>query len=97
MNARQALWMRRAELVQRSALLRERLTAHGHAVAPWFQAAEQARHTARWMRDHPWVPLSALALLVLRRPRRWLRWAWKGWGAWLLYMRVRRLWTGQGV
>ncbi|WP_180682483.1 YqjK family protein [Tepidicella baoligensis] len=97
MRQRQALWMRRAELVQRSGLLRERLVAHGRALQPLFQVADQARHTAHWMRAHPWVPLGVVGLLVWRRPRRWWRWAWKGWAAWRLYVRVRRAWQGGRV
>lgn len=94
MNQRQTLWMRRAELVQQSGLLRERLVAHGHALAPLFHAAEQARGAAHWVRVHPWVPFAVVGLLVWRRPRRVLRWMWKGWAAWRLYLRLRRAWEG---
>lgn len=82
MNATQRYWARRAELQQRSAVLRERLAVHAVATQPLFGMAEKMRETGRFIQRHPWLPLVLAVALVLRRPRSALRWAWKGWAVW---------------
>jgi hypothetical protein len=82
MNATQRYWIRRAELQQRSSLLRDRLSTHAVTTQPLFGAVEQVRKAGRWARQHPWVPILLASAVLLRRPRTALRWAWKGWMTW---------------
>ncbi|MCS6811808.1 MAG: YqjK family protein [Tepidimonas sp.] len=84
-SAAARLAVRRAQLLQRSAELRERLAHHGAGLQPAFEAADGMRRAWRWLRAHPWLPALGLALLLARRPRRVLAWgmlAWRGWRAW---------------
>jgi hypothetical protein len=92
MNATQRYWVRRAELQERSALLRDRLMTHAVATQPLFGVVEQAIRAGRWMRQHPWVPVLLGAALVVRRPRSVLRWAWKGWQVWRFFSKGREQW-----
>ena len=96
MNATQRYWVRRAELQQRSAGLRQKLVGHSVALRPLFGVAEQARQTAVFVRPRPWLPALAVGLLFFRQPRRLLRWAWKGWAGWRVLMKWRRLWQQTG-
>jgi len=80
---------RRWQLEQQSAELRNRLATHAQATAPVWLWAERARQGSLWLKEHPWVPLLAGVLLVLRRPRRMLRWGASAWGFWKAIRRVR--------
>ena len=90
MNARrEALWRRRTELVHESMVLRERLAVHGQALTPALLWGDRVRDGVRWLRERPWVPVVAVALLAARRPRKVWRWGTRAWGVW----RTVSLWT----
>ncbi len=94
---RQALWLRRLELVGESSQLRERLAAHSRAVAPILGWADQARAGVQWLKAHPWVPALAGFLLLWRRPRAAWRWGSRLWAAGGLVRRALVLWQALGV
>ena len=86
-------WQRRAELVQRSQGLRERLVLHSRAVAPAFAVADQARRAGRWVKARPWVAGMAVALLVARRAGTAWRWGRRAWAGWRWWQRLKREWA----
>jgi hypothetical protein len=88
-----AYWQHRAELVQRSQVLRERLVHHSRAVAPAFAVAEQARRAGLWVKKRPWVAGLAVALLVARRAGTAFRWGRRVWAGWRWWQRLRRDWV----
>ncbi len=101
----QALALRQAQLLARSALLRQRL---GEDLAPWQprlarvdQARALASHSWQWLRQHPEVPAAAAGLLLVLRPKRALalawRWGRRGWLGWQLWRRVQHQAQAQGV
>lgn len=92
MNATERYWVRRAELQQRSSLLRDRLAVHARATQPLFGVAGQVINTGRWIRRNPLLPVLIAAVVLLRRPRSVLRWAWKGWQFWRLLSHGRQQW-----
>ena len=98
MNARrQALWLRRLELVSESSQLRDRLAALSRAVDPIFVWADQARAGVQWLKAHPWVPALAGFLLLWRRPRAAWSWGSRLWAAGGLVRRALALWQAFGV
>jgi hypothetical protein len=93
-SAHETYWQRRADLVQRSKLLRARLVVHSHSVAPVLAAADQARRAGRWLKARPWVAGVAVALLVARRTGTAWRWGRRVWTGWRWWQRLRRDWQG---
>lgn len=94
---RQALWLRRLELVNESSQLRERLVVHGRAMAPALVWADQARAGVQWLKAHPWVPALAGVLLLWRRPRLVWRWGGRLWAASGLVRRAVAAWQAFAV
>ncbi|TSE26871.1 YqjK-like protein [Tepidimonas sediminis] len=93
-GAQARLAARRAALLQRSAELRERLALHAAALEPALAAADSVREGWRWLRAHPWVPLAAAGVLLLRRPRRLFGLVLLAWRGWRLWRRVPPRWRG---
>lgn len=92
---RPGVWMSRVEtllrqqrLVLRSAQLRHTMADQAQALKLPLSLADRARGGVDWLRQHPLVPASALALLVLLRPARALRWGGSLWSAWKLYRKL---------
>jgi hypothetical protein len=94
---RQALWLRRLELVNESTRLRDRMAVHACAVGPVFQWADQLRSGVQWLKVHPWVPALAGFLLLWRRPRTVWRWGSRLWAASGLLRRAIALWQAFSV
>jgi hypothetical protein len=96
-SARERLRQRRAQLVHRSTVLRERLARHTEGLQPLFGLADQLRAGWRWVRAHPGVLLLAAGWLLWRRPR-WLfsalLLAWRGWRWW---QRLAPTWIGRAT
>ena len=89
--------MRRQQLLRRSSELRSRLQDHSQCLAPALRGADRAWSAGIWLREHPIVPMAALALLALRRPRGVLRWARRGWAGWQLLRRLRTAWDARAA
>ncbi len=83
-----ALARRQQQLLLRSAELRASLAQQARALRSTLALADQLRTGLLWLRQHPFLPLGALAWLVLRPPRRLLRWLPPAIGAWHLLLRV---------
>ena len=93
----QRLWIRRQQLLRQSSELRVRLQRHAQGLAPVLGAADRAWSAGIWLREHPLVPMVALAWLVLRRPRGAWRWARRGWAGWQLLRRARAAWDARAA
>ena len=86
------LALQRERLLTRSALLRERIADDARVLAAPLRTADRVRDGFAWLRDHPLVPLAAVAAVVAWRPRRALRLAMRVVWGWRLWRRVRREW-----
>lgn len=93
---RDALARRQQQLLIRSAELRVTLAHQAQGLRSPLALADQLRAGVHWLRQHPVVPLAALAVLALRRPSRMLRWAPRLLGGWQLFLRVRT-WFGSSA
>jgi hypothetical protein len=90
---RNELARRQQQLLIRSAELRVALAHEVRDLQTSLSVADQVMAGAQWLRQHPLLPLLAVALLALRRPRRALRWASRLLWGWGLYQRARD-WLG---
>ena len=76
---------RRAHLMARAAVERERLCVQLHAWEVPLALADKGYAAARYVRQNPQWIIAAVVLLVVLRPRRALSWARNGliaWRAW---------------
>ncbi len=89
---REALSRRRAELLTRSAALRERVRQRSEVLVVPLALADHAIDAASWLRGHPQLPLTLIGVWVVFRPRRAWRLAWRAWGLWRGTRRVLRAW-----
>lgn len=87
------LVQRQQQLLLRSAELRHTLARQAQALHSPLAVADQLRTGLSWLRRHPAWPLSALALLVFKRPRRVLRWLPRLLGGWQIYRQLRDWWS----
>ncbi len=86
----QVLAQRQQQLLDRNAVLRQRLGHDAQALRTPLTLADQVRSGWRWLQAHPeWVGLGTLVLVVWR-PRRVLRLAGRLWAGWRLWQRARR-------
>jgi hypothetical protein len=85
---------RRAQLLLRSAQLRNDLAQHVQVLRKPLGWVDQTRAAGDWLRRNPQWPLGALAVVALLRPRRALRWAGTAWWGFSLFQRARRLLAG---
>lgn len=93
MNPRErARLQRQWALQQRSAQLRDRLSAHAHTLAPVLGVAERVRQGARWVRQHPVLPVLVASLLLWKRPRQVLRWGGRAWAWWGTLKKIKSAW-----
>lgn len=91
MNSRRlALAMSRERLLVRSANLRERVADQSSALTPALMLGDRVRDTARWLRHHPAVLVSAFVVVVVVRPRVAFRWSIRVWSAWQFVRGWRR-------
>lgn len=82
--------VRRGQLIERSAQLRQRLAEHSLGVARVCAVADRVGDGAQQVRAHPeWVFGGVLALVALkpRRIWRWGRVALVGWRTWIALRR----------
>jgi hypothetical protein len=91
------LALRQQLLLLRSAELRASAADDLLALQPPLRWADRARDGWQWVKGHPAVPLTAVAVIALLRPRRALRWSLKAWGAWRMWRRLRRTLVAAGV
>ena len=85
MNGLDEIRSRRAELLARAAVERERVSVQIDRWRSPFALADRAVALARAVRGHPEWAIAAAALFVVVRPRRALAWARRGimaWRAW---------------
>lgn len=80
---------RQQQLLVRSAVLRATMAHQAQALKPPLALADQVRAGVQWLRQHPLLPLAAVALLGLKRPQTILRWLPRLLGGWGLYQRGR--------
>jgi YqjK-like protein len=73
---------RRAHLMARAAVERERICVQLHALEAPLALVDKSIAAARYIRRHPQWILAALVLLAVLRPRRALSWARNGLIAW---------------
>ncbi|WP_185970035.1 YqjK family protein [Tepidimonas alkaliphilus] len=92
LGLRAHLAARRAQLLQRSAELRERLALHAAGLQPAFSAVDTLRGGWRWLRRHPWLPLALGVWWMARRPRRVGALAMLAWRAWRSWQRLPPRW-----
>lgn len=95
-SQRESLARRQQQLLRRSAELRVALAHQAQALRSPLALVDQLRAGIHWLRQHPVLPLAALALLALRRPPRLLRWLPRVVGGWQLLLRVRH-WLGSNT
>jgi hypothetical protein len=91
---RAQLQARREQLRLRSAELRIGIGRDAQVLAGPLALADQVRAGARWVREHPALPVGVLVALAVLRPRRALRWGsrvWRGWRLWRRAARALRL------
>jgi hypothetical protein len=88
-NRRQLLATERALLRVRSGLLRDQLAAEAEGWKNPLAMADRVVDGARWLRQHPEVPVGVVAVLAVTRPRVLLRWAGRGVWAWQLWRRAK--------
>jgi hypothetical protein len=88
------LAQRRAMLLARCAVLRERLGGEMATFGRPLSWADQALAAVRWLRAHPLVPAGAAAALALWKPRRAWRWLVRGFGLWRAWRSARGAWSG---
>lgn len=104
-KSERSLLERQSQLLQRSALLRDRWGRQALALAPPLALADHVVGGWRWLRSHPELPAAALLLSVAVRPRRLWRWGLRAVWTWRLWRRARpwlrpwmraagRLWGG---
>ncbi len=85
MNRLTQIRARRAQLLARAAVQRERLSVQ---LQPWetpLALVDKSIAAARYVRRHPQWIVAAVVLLIVLRPRRALSWARNGliaWRAW---------------
>ena len=95
MNSLSEIYARRARLMARAAVERERVCGQLLAWKAPLALAGKAFAAARYLRRNPQWIVAAVALLVVLRPRRVLFWARNGliaWRAWRwMSQSVRRL------
>lgn len=91
-NRRRAteLALHQRQLLLRSTELRLRLMDDAQVLAPPLRLADRVHAGWRWLRDHPEVPLAAVAVVVVLRPRRALRWGLRLWTGWQTFRRLQR-------
>ncbi len=85
MNSLTEIRARRAHLMARAAVERERICVELHAWEAPLALADKGYAAARYVRQHPQWIVAAVVLLVVLRPRRALSWARNGllaWRAW---------------
>ncbi len=86
----QALAQRRQQLLDRSAVLRQRLGQDALALRGPLALADQVRSGWRWLQAHPqWAGLG-MVLLAVWRPRRVVRLGGRLWAGWRLWQRLQR-------
>jgi YqjK-like protein len=83
------LELERERLLARSGQLRVQLGAQSSVLRNPLTLADKVRAGARWLRQHPEVPLGALAVLVVLRPVRLVRWSGRLLWGWQLWRRAR--------
>ena len=97
MNHVSEISARRAHLIARAAVERERISVQLHAWEAPLALADKGFAAARYVRRNPQWIVAAAMLLVLLRPRRALAWARNGliaWRAWRWILQsLRRLAT----
>jgi hypothetical protein len=82
MNQVSEIRARRAQLLVRAAVERERLSVQLRAWEAPLTLADKGIAAARYVRRHPEWIIAAVALLAVLRPRRALGWARNGLIAW---------------
>lgn len=85
---RQALALRQQRLLQRSRRLRGELQSELAAWKPALGWADRVHQAWRWLREHPLVPLTAVATVAVMRPRRAWRWGMRLWWGWRTLRRL---------
>lgn len=85
MNPLTEIRARRARLMARAAVERERVSVQLHAWEAPLALADKSFAAARYVRRHPQWIVAAVVLLAVLRPRRALAWVRNGliaWRAW---------------
>jgi hypothetical protein len=82
------LQMRGAQLVERSRVLRLRLSGEAGALEHPLALVDRARRGIKFLRSNPQWLLGVAAPALLLRPRGPLSWGLKLWWAWRLWRRV---------
>jgi len=89
---RSEIGLRQSHLLQRSALLRQRLCSDAATLQRSLAVADRAWSSLRWLYLHPGWPLGVLGVWMAVKPRRLLQMARRGW--WLYRMTSRwRQWS----
>ena len=82
MNGLDQIRSRRADLIARAAVERERVSVQIDKWRSAFVLADRAVALARAIRGHPEWSVAAAVLIVVLRPRRALAWVRRGFAAW---------------
>jgi len=82
MNRMSDIRARRAQLLARGAVERERLSVQLQAWETPLALADRALSAARYVRRHPQLLIAAAVVLAVLRPRRAFAWARRGFVAW---------------
>ena len=89
MNPLTEIRARRAHLMARAAVERERISVQLHAWEAPLALADKGYAAARYLRQNPQWIVAAAVLLAVLRPRRALSWARNGLIAWRAWRWIR--------
>jgi len=83
--------IRQQALLRRSAELRQALALQTNVLRTPLALADRLRDGWHWLREHPELPLTAAAVLLVLRPRSAWRWSQRLWWGWHALRRLQRV------